>query len=155
MLISGAQTALSSNNPTAALNTLASAQKNLQDVQKNHQLDGSQQRQLIQLQGELAAQVTAAINNYNLSAHIFVCVNPPNSIDTTSTQTSPQSIALAQDSTGAPALYALGQDNGLYQVNSQDNSLISLIGSNASSRILNVSVYGPHVFVMGDLLMHA
>src|SRR5258708_37595639 len=155
MLISGAQTALSSNNPTAALNTLASAQKNLQDVQKNHQLDGSQQRQLIQLQGELAAQVTAAINNYNLSAHIFVCVNPPNSIDTTSTQTSPQSIALAQDSTGAPALYALGQDNELYQVNSQDSSLVNPIRSNASSRILNVSGYGSRVFVLVEQLKNA
>ena len=155
MLIIGARTDLDSNNPTAALNTLASAQKNLQDVQKNHQLDGSQQQQLMQLQGELAAQVTAAINNYNQSAHIFVCVNMPSSIDTTSTQTSPQSIAFAQDSTGAPALYALGQDNGLYQVNGQYNSLVNPIRSSASSRILNVSGYGSRVFVLVEQLKNA
>ncbi len=155
MLIIGARTDLDSNNPTAALNTLASAQKNLQDVQKNHQLDGSQQQQLMQLQGELAAQVTVAINNYNQSAHIFVCVNMPSSIDTTSTQTSPQSIAFAQDSTGAPALYALGQDNGLYQVNGQYNSLVNPIRSSASSRILNVSGYGSRVFVLVEQLKNA
>ncbi len=154
MLINGAQADLSSNHPTSALSTLATAQKNLQDVQKNHQLDGSQQRQLMQLQSELVAQVTVAINNYNLSAHIFVCVNPPSSIGTTSTQTSPQSIALAQDSTGAPALYALGQDNGLYQVNGQ-YSLVNPIRSSASSRILNVSGYGSRVFVLVEQLKNA
>jgi len=155
MLIIGAQADLSNNHPTLALSALAHAQKNLQDVQKNHQLDGSQQQQLIRLRSELVAQVTVAINNYNLSAHIFVCVNPPSSIGTTSTQTSPQSIALAQDSTGAPALYALGQDNGLYQVNGQDNSLVNPIRSSASSRILNVSGYGPHVFVLVEQLKNA
>jgi serine/threonine protein phosphatase PrpC len=154
MLIIGARTDLDSNNPTLALSALAHAQKNLQDIQKNHQLDGSQQRQWTQLQRDLAAQVQAAIINYNQSAHIFLCVNMPNLIGTTSTQTSPQSIALAQDSTGAPALYALGQDNGLYQVNGQ-YSLINPIRSSASSRILNVSGYGSHVFVLVEQLKNA
>jgi serine/threonine protein phosphatase PrpC len=154
MLIIGARTDLDSNNPTSALSTLAHAQKNLQDVQKNHQLDGSQQQQLMQLQRDLATQVKAAIANYNQSAHILVCVNMPNLIGTTSTQTSPQSIALAQDSTGAPALYALGQDNGLYQVNGQ-YSLINPIRSSASSRILNVSGYGSRVFVLVEQLKNA
>jgi serine/threonine protein phosphatase PrpC len=156
-LIGSAQIDLSSNNPTSALNTLASAQKNLQDVQKNHQLDGSQQQQLMQLRDELATQVGNAIHSYNLQAHIFVlpCANTSiNPIDTTSTQTSPQSIALAQDSTGAPALYALGQDNGLYQVNGQ-YSLVNPIRSNASSRILNISGYGSHVFVLVEQLKNA
>src|SRR5260221_3180772 len=154
MLIIGAQVDLSSNNPTSALSTLAHAQKNLQDIQKNHQLDGSQQQQLMHLQDELTTQAKTAIVNYNQSAHIFVCVNPPNSIDTTSTQTSPQSIALAQDSTGAPALYALGQDNGLYQVNGQ-YSMVNPIRSSASSRILNVSGYGSHVFVLVEHIKNA
>jgi len=154
MLINGAQVDLSSNHPTSALSTLATVQKNLQDVQKNHQLDASQQQQLIRLQGELVTQVQAAIANYNQSAHIFVCVNPPSPIGTTSTQTSPQSIALAQDATGAPALYALAQDNGLYQVNGQ-YSLVNPIQSNASSRILNISGYGSHVFVLVEQLKNA
>src|SRR5260221_4661865 len=157
MLINGAQADLDSNHPTSALSALAHAQKNLQDVQQNHQLDGSQQQQWTQLQRDLATQVTVAYANFNQSARIFVCVNPPSPIGTTSTstQTSPQSIALAQDSTGAPALYALGQDNGLYQVNGQDNSLVNPIRSSASSRILNVSGYGSRVFVLVEQLKNA
>jgi serine/threonine protein phosphatase PrpC len=154
MLINGAQVDLSSNHPTSALSTLATAQKNLQDVQKNHQLDGSQHQHLIQLQSELVANVQRAIKNYNQSAHIFVCVNPPSPIDTISTQTFPQSIALGQDSTGAPALYALGQDYRLYQVNSQ-YSLVNPIPSNASLRILNISGSGSRVFVLVEQLKNA
>src|SRR6266481_4238571 len=108
MLIDGAQVDLSSNNPTLALSALAHAQKNLQDVQKNHQLDGSQQQQWTQLRRDLAAQVQAAIANYNQSARIFVCLNMPN-----------------------------------------------LIGSSASSRILNVSGYGSRVFVLVEQLKNA
>jgi hypothetical protein len=48
----------------------------------------------------------------------------------------------------------LGQDNGLYQVNGQ-YSLVNPIRSNASSRILNVSGYGSHVFVLVEQLKNA
>ncbi len=154
LLIDGAQVDISNNNPASALNALATAQNRLRDVQKNYQMDQSQQRQSTQLKVELVTQVKAAIANYNQGAHIFVlpCANTSiNPIDNTSTHTYPQNIAWAQDPKGAPVLYALAQDYGLYQVNSQ-YSLVARIASNAASRILNISSNSSHVFVLVEQL---
>jgi serine/threonine protein phosphatase PrpC len=152
--IDSAQVDISNNNPASALNALATAQNSLRDVQKNHQLDKSQQQQLTQLKVELVTQVKAAIVNYNQGAHISVlpCATTSiNPIDNTSTHTYPQNIAWAQDPKGAPVLYALAQDFGLYQVNNQ-YSLVARIASNATSHILNVSSDSSHVFVLVEQL---
>ncbi len=154
LLIDGAQVDISNNNPASALNALATAQNRLRDVQKNYQMDQSQQRQSTQLKVELVTQVKAAIANYNQGAHIFVlpCANTSiNPIDNTSTHTYPQNIAWAQDPKGAPVLYALAQDYGLYQVNSQ-YSLVARIASNATSHILNIASNSSHVFVLVEQL---
>jgi serine/threonine protein phosphatase PrpC len=154
LLIDGAQVDISNGNPASALNALATAQNRLRDLQKNYQMDQSQQQQLTQLKVELVTQVKAAVANYNQGAHIFAlpCANTSiNPIDNTSTHTYPQNIAWAQDPKGAPVLYALAQDYGLYQVNSQ-YSLVARIASNATSHILNIASNSSHVFVLVEQL---
>ncbi len=136
------------SDPTLALNKLASAQNTLNNVQKNHQLDDTQEQRYKDLQGDLVAKVKAAIGSYNQHAHIFVlpCTNSSTTpIDTTSTHTYPQSIAWAQDAKGAPLLYTLAQDNGLYQLNSQ-YSLVSRVSSDANTRVLSISSNGSRLF---------
>ena len=116
-------------DPTSALKTLSTAQSNLRDVQKNHQLDGTQQQRVTQLQDNLVTQVKAAISAYNQNAKIFVlpCSDTStHSINNTSTQTISQSIAWAQDPAKNLVRYTLAQDGALYQVNNQFGLVSSL-----------------------------
>ena len=148
-LIHDAQTDIS-GNPASALNKLASAQNTLNNVQKNYQLDDAQKQRYTQLQDRLVAQVKAAIVNYNQDAQIFVlpCANSSTSpIDTTSTHTSPQTIAWSQDAKDTPLLYTQAHDNGLYQINSQ-YSLVSRIPGDANTSVLSISSNGSRLFVL-------
>src|SRR5262249_40548050 len=105
-------------DPASALNALSTAQKTLSDLQNHHQLDVAQQQRIAKLQDQLVRQVNVAILAYNQHANIFVldCVSKP--INNGSTDTSPQSIAYAQNAQGAPFLYTLAQNKGVYQINS-------------------------------------
>jgi serine/threonine protein phosphatase PrpC/Flp pilus assembly protein TadG len=116
-------------DPTSALKTLSTAQSNLRDVQKNHQLDETQIERMTQLQDKLVVQVKAAISTYNQKAKIFVlpCSDTStHSINNTSTQTNSQSIAWAQDPAKNLVRYTLAQDGVLYRVNSQYGLVSSL-----------------------------
>jgi serine/threonine protein phosphatase PrpC len=142
---------LAVNNPTLALTELAAAQKNVRDVQKNHQLDSGQQQQLATIQDSLVTQVKNAIVSYDQQAHIFVLPCTNTSSTPINAGTNPQSIVWAQGAKGASILYALGQDSGLYQVNNQ-NGLLSRIPSNANLHILNISSIGARLFVLVEQL---
>jgi serine/threonine protein phosphatase PrpC len=108
-------------SPGSALNTLATTQKTLVDVQKKYQLDDAQMQRLTQLQADLVGHVQYAISNYNQQAKITVlpCNSTSHPIDNTSSNTLPGSIAFADGFTSNPFLYTLGLDNRLYQIKSQ------------------------------------
>ncbi len=124
------------SEPAPALKTLAAAQNTLADVQKNYQLNGTQQQQVANLQQELVKHVKAAIIAYNQQATIFVlpCSNTStHPLNNGSTHTYPQSIAFAADPHGVPLLYTLAQDNGLYEINSQYGLVSPPVTSGKSS----------------------
>jgi serine/threonine protein phosphatase PrpC len=122
--------------PMSALKTLSTVQATLRDVQRNHQLDGTQLQRATQLQNELVTQVKAAISAYNQQAHIFVlpCSHTStHSINNTSTQTNSQAITWAQDPAKNLVLYTLAQDGVLYRVNSQ-YGLVSSVSPQAPAK---------------------
>ena len=145
------QNVQSISDPVVALETLSMAQKALSNVQKNL-LDDGQKRLVTQLQGDLVKKVKAAMLAYNKNAGILVLCptnTATNSIQNASTQ-NPQSIALVQPSKGASIIYALAQDNGLYQVRLVNGqySLVSLLASNPAIPILNISSNGSRLYVL-------
>ncbi len=145
------QNVQSISDPVVALETLSMAQKALSNVQKNL-LDDGQKRLVTQLQGDLVKKVKAAMLAYNKNAGILVLCptnTATNSIQNASTQ-NPQSIALVQPSKGASIIYALAQDNGLYQVRLVNGqySLVSHLASNPSISILNISSNGSRLYVL-------
>jgi serine/threonine protein phosphatase PrpC len=124
------------SEPAPALKTLAAAQNTLADVQKNYQLNGTQQQRVANLQQELVKHVKAAIIAYNQQAAIFVlpCSNTStHPLNNGSTLTYPQSIAFAADPQGAPLLYTLAQNNSLYEINSQYGLVSPSLTSGKSS----------------------
>jgi len=128
-------TNVTSESPSSALKTLASAQTALADVQKNYQLNDAQMQRVTQLQSDLVSHVQSEISAYNQNAKIYVlpCSNTStHPLNNGSTLTYPQSIAFAADPKGVPLLYTLAQNNGLYEINSQ-NGLVSPFTSGKSS----------------------
>jgi serine/threonine protein phosphatase PrpC len=124
------------SEPAPALKTLAAAQNTLADVQKNYQLNGTQQQRVANLQQDLVTHVKAAIIAYNQQATIFVlpCSNTStHPLNNGSTLTYPQSIAFAADPQGAPLLYTLAQNNSLYEINSQYGLVSPSLTSGKSS----------------------
>jgi serine/threonine protein phosphatase PrpC len=139
-------------DPTSALKTLAIAQNTLADVQKNYQLNGAQQLQMANLQQKLVTHVKAAIIAYNIQATIFVlpCSNTSTQpLNNGSTLTYPQSIAFAADPKGAPFLYTLAQNNGLYEINSQ-SGLVSppLTSGKSSPHFVSIAGNGSLLFLV-------
>jgi len=124
------------SEPAPALKTLAAAQNTLADVQKNYQLNGTQQQRVANLQQDLVTHVKAAIIAYNQQATIFVlpCSNTStHPLNNGSTLTYPQSIAFAADPQGAPLLYTLAQNNSIYEINSQYGLVSPSLTSGKSS----------------------
>src|SRR5258708_8158101 len=81
-LISTAKTQVLSN-PALALQDLSSAQGNLQDLQKNYNLDTLSKTTFNNLQTQLVSETRTAITNYNKAANIglLLCTtSTPNSI---------------------------------------------------------------------------
>jgi serine/threonine protein phosphatase PrpC len=141
------------NDPTSALNALSNAQKKLNELQNNHQLDASQMQKVTNLQEQLFLQVNAAISTYNQRENIFVLPCPSNPINTASTQTSPQSIAYANNAQGVPFLYSLAQDKRIYQIKNQTNQngmVISLPSGTPSSSFLSLASNGSDLFLVEE-----
>jgi serine/threonine protein phosphatase PrpC len=142
------------SDPVVALKTLSMAQKILSDVQKNF-LDDGQNRLVTQLQGDLVEKVKATILAYNQNAGITLlsCTNTATySIQSASTN-NPQGIARAQGPKGPPFLYALAQDNGLYQVEVNSNSQYNLVSRlNPAFHTLNISSNGSYLIVLAEQL---
>ena len=126
--------ASSETSPSAALKTLATAQMNLADVKKSYQLDDTQMQRLIQSQNDLVRNVQQAMTLYNQEAKINVLpINcTAHNINNTSTNTLPESIVFADGSMSNPFLYALGQDNHLYRIDSQYGMVSPLPPKNTS-----------------------
>ncbi len=141
----------SESSPSSALKTLAATQKSLAAVQKNYQLDETQMQRLNQLQNDLVGRVQHAITVYNQQAKITVlpCNSTSNSIQTTSTITSPASIAFA-DGTTNTFLYTLGQDSHLYRINTngQDGMVSPLPVSNNIPQFSSMASNGSLLFLM-------
>jgi len=149
-LISQAQKAVAAN-PTSALKTLTRAQSKLGDVQKYQQLDDRQKQQVTTLQNELVTQVRAAIVAYNQNAKILVLpcsTTSTNPIENTTTHTSPQTIAWAQDAKGAPVLYTLAQDTSLYQITSQNSLVGPLVPAKTAPNFLSLASNGSLLFLL-------
>ncbi len=146
-LISKAQTEITSN-PSQALADLASAQKSLQGVQKNSQLDIGQSRTYTQLQNTLVTTTKNAIAQYNKMANItlLACIGATaHPISNTSTQTEIQSAFPVSNSKGAVFWYASGKNGKLYQLNSQ----YSLINSQPDlSNITAISSTGSYLITL-------
>jgi serine/threonine protein phosphatase PrpC len=138
------------NDPTSALKTLSTAQKTLVDVQSNHRLDGAQMQRVTDLQDQLVSQVNKAIFTYNHNANICVLNYSSNPIDTASTHTSPQSIAFAQNTKGAPFLYTLALDNRVYEINNQNSQygMISALPPGTSPMFLSLASNGSLLFLV-------
>ena len=126
--------ATSESSPSAAIKTLATAQIDLAKVKKSYQLDGTQMERLTQLQKDLVFYVQQKIAVYNQQAKITVL--PSNctvhAINNTSTNTSPESIVIADGSTSNSFLYALGLDNHLYRIDGQFGMVSPLPPKNTS-----------------------
>ena len=138
-LVTQAQNELNPN-PSRALADLAFAQKSLQNVQKNYQLDTGQSQKLTQIQNVLVATTKNAITQYNKKENITLlsCINPASfPINNTSTRTQVQSIFPVVNSKGDVFWYAYapGQDGGVYQLNAQHSLVNSLPASNHISNI--------------------
>ena len=142
-LVTRAQSELASN-PSQALNDLASAQKSLQSVQKNNQLDSSQSQKITQIQTGLVSTTKSAITQYNKTANITLlsCINnpSPHPINNTSTNIQVQNILPVAGSKGAVSWYgyATNQGGGIYLLNSQ-NSLVNVLPDTSTNSVLNIS----------------
>jgi hypothetical protein len=140
------------SDPASALKTLAATQNKLAEVQKNYQLDGTQQQRVANLQHELVTHVKTAIIKYNQGAKIFVlpCSNSStHPINNGSTLTYPQSIAFAADPKGNPLLYTLAQNNGLYEINSQSGLVSPPFSSGKSTpHFANIAGNGTLLFLV-------
>ncbi|HZU67033.1 MAG TPA: Stp1/IreP family PP2C-type Ser/Thr phosphatase [Ktedonobacteraceae bacterium] len=146
-LIANAQAEIASN-PSQALADLASAQKSLQGVQKNDQLDVGQSRTYMQLQNTLVATTKNAITQYNKMANITLlsCIGATSHpISNTSTQTEIQSAFPVSTSKGTVFWYTSGKNEKLYQLNSQ----YSLIDSQPDlSNITAISSTGSYLITL-------
>ena len=159
LLVTRAQNELSRNppNPSQALTYLATAQKSLQDLQKNHQLNADQHQKLTQIQGNLVTTTKSAITQYNENAKITLlsCINPalvPHPVDNTSTHALVQSISPVVNSKGKVFWYAFGQvtqngaqNGGVYQISSQ-NSLVGPVSN--TNQVLNMTSNGSFLITL-------
>jgi serine/threonine protein phosphatase PrpC len=141
---------VTSASPVSALNTLATTQKTLVDVQKKYQLNDAQMQRLTQLQNDLVGHVQIAISDYNQQAKINVlpCNSTSHPIDNTSSNTSPGSIAFADGFTSNPFLYTLGLDNRLYQINSQYGMESPLPNGKTIPQFSNIASNGSLLFLI-------
>jgi serine/threonine protein phosphatase PrpC len=141
---------VTSASPASALNTLATTQKTLVDVQKKYQLTDTQMQRLAQLQNDLVGHVQHAISDYNQQAKINVlpCNSTSHPIDNTSSHTSPGSIAFADGFTSNPFLYTLGLDNRLYQIKSQYGMESPLPNGKTIPKFSNVASNGSLLFLI-------
>ena len=119
------------SDPSRALQDLAAAQRMLQAVPLNPLTD-AQRTEVTPL---LTSTVKQAIHNYNQRAAITpLCPAsaPAATINDGSTGTHAQRVAVVQASTGFPLLYALGQNEKLYQLKQLNglNSLANPVTSN-------------------------
>ena len=142
LLLTQAQNELN-RNPAQALTDLATAQKSLQGVKSNYQLDAGQNQKLLQMQSELVSTTRNAIIQYNKAASITLlsCVKPQSHpINNTSTHTQVQSIFPVVNTKGTVMWYGYtpGQDGGVYLLNPQ-NSLVSSLASTNVNSILSIS----------------
>ncbi len=143
-----------SPNPPQALKDLALAQNNLRDLQKTHTLDSNQTGRLNMLQSQMAIQVKAAIGSYNTGAKIAVVPchgTTSHSINTTSTNIQPSSIAAVRAGNGSTVLFALGPDGVVYQVTNQ-YGLISVIAKTPSASAFAIAGNGTQLFLLAKQL---
>jgi serine/threonine protein phosphatase PrpC len=153
LLVTQAQTELITN-PSQALTNLATAQKSLQDLQKNHQLNTDQQQKLTQIQGNLVTTTKSAITQYNKKANITLlsCINPVQAspIDNTSTRALVQSVSPVVNSKGNVFWYAfgqVGQNGGVYQVHvSSQDSLVGPLPN--ANQVLNITSNGSFLITL-------
>ena len=138
------------SSPSSALNTLATTQKALANVQKNYQLNDAQMQRLIQLRNDLVGHVQLAISAYNQEAKISVlpCNSTSHPIDNTSSNTSPESIAFAEGFKSNPFLYTLGLNNLLYQVNGQYGMVSPLPTGKLIPQFSNMASNGSLLFLI-------
>jgi serine/threonine protein phosphatase PrpC len=150
LLVTRAQTELNTN-PSQALAYLATAQKSLQDLQKNHQLNTDQHQKLTQIQSNLVTTTKGAITQYNKKASITLlsCINPAShTIDNTSTHALLQSVSPVVDSKGNVFWYSfgqVGQNGGVYQLSSQDSLVGPLPNTN---QVLNITSNGSFLITL-------
>ena len=108
------------NNPMQALQNLATAQGQLQNMSKNYSLDASDSSKLSELQTQLVSETRAAITTYNQAAQIALLpctTSTPNNLNNGATQA--QTVAVIQNplnNTTSP--YVLAKDNRIYQLTS-------------------------------------
>ena len=119
------------SDPTQALQNLAAAEKMLQAVPHNPLTEA----QLTEVTPLLTSTVKQAIHNYNQRAAITpLCPAnaPAATINDGSTGTHAQRLAVTQAASGSSLLYALGQNEKLYQLKQLNglNSLANPVTSN-------------------------
>ncbi len=140
------------SSPAMALHDLAQGQHILQGLQKGSLSDTQRRTVTNLLQGNLTLTVKAAISRYNYLASItsLCATTPAQPINDGSTGTHAQSIASVQDSRGMLYRYALGQDNGLYEITPQ-NSLISRFPPTDHSQVLSIASDRTQLVVLTSL----
>lgn len=145
------------SNPSQALKTLATAQSNLQDLQKNHQLDADQTSQFTSLRGQLVQQTNAAIASYNTQSKIYSL--PCNGSAYTPVHPSSsgaRAASIAAVRNGKSTLFfALGTDGALYQLSGQPGSQYTLVGSlppSTTAKMLAIASNGTQLFLLNEQL---
>src|SRR5712692_10440016 len=124
-LISRAKSEVNANpaNPVKALQDLSTAQSKLSALPKTQTLDSSQTSSLTSLQAKMAKQVNTAIGLYNKSNNIATLPcdkTSTNQVNMTGVNTPLLNIVSVDYAKNAgTALFALGKDGNIYQINSQ------------------------------------
>lgn len=141
----------STANPAAALQLLATAQKNLRIVQHSSLTPTQHQKLTSILDGEFTTTVKNAINVYNSQSSITAlpCTSTKiTPVSTGSTGTQASSIAMVQDSKGNTFSYALGEDHNLYQLSSQDSLVNKLTSFPPTAQIRAITSDGSRLLAL-------
>ncbi|GAC1344002.1 MAG: hypothetical protein NVSMB27_04450 [Ktedonobacteraceae bacterium] len=142
-----------SASPTTALHDLASAQTTLRSLQQNISLTNDQHQKVLSLlQGDFTRGVQSAIVSYNQQAGITVLCSSnttSHTVNQGTVGTQPKLITqVTGKGKGTALLYALGQDNKVYQVNNNTSLIQVALPLTAETRVLALASNGTQLLFL-------
>jgi serine/threonine protein phosphatase PrpC len=154
-LINQAKTEVT-NNPMQALQSLSSAQGQLENLSKNYSLTAADNTTLSTLQTQLVNETRAAITNYNQAAQIALLpctTSTPNNLNNGATQA--QTVAIIQNAANNTTPdYVLAKDSKIYQLTSGGSgnqyTLSNATASNANLQFISMVGAGDKILALSE-----